>query len=408
MTAVSVVVPTRGRPGALGRLLRSLAEDRSAGFAEDVVVVVDGDDDAASPDVARRLGARVVTQPWAGRAAARNRGAAAATGDVLLFLDDDVEALPGLVAAHLAARRSDAEAVTLGDYPVALAPDPTAAEREVWAWWEDAHRARRNADRLDATHVWSGNLAIGRELFDTVGGFDARFRRYGSEDVELGQRLLAAGARLRLVNGVLARHHARMSVQEFLDRAREEAVSHVRLAATHAELAAFTPLAGRPHGRVARLAERSPRRGAAASAILARAIPVADRARLRRTTTRLLRAVREERYWRAAREVSGGRDPYVAPLVVTIDVRGSVVDLPAMPRGVPVRVAFVDGDRLLAVLTVELDPTLPPRVAMARALGAHPMASYVLAGMATGGVGRNSSGSSRNEPMSGALHITEL
>jgi GT2 family glycosyltransferase len=400
VSPLSVVVPTRGRPAALERLLASLDADRRAGSVADVVVAIDGDDDTASAAVARRHGARVASQRWSGRAAARNLGAEAAGGDRLLFLDDDVEALPGLAAAHTAAAGGDPAAVSLGDYPVVLGTHPTPAERAVWAWWEDAHHSRRHAPRLDATHVWSGNLAISRSLFDAVGGFDTGFRRYGGEDIELGQRLVVAGARLTLLPDVLARHHARVDVRTFLARAGDEAVAHVRLATLHPDLAPFTPLAGRPHTRVARLAARAPRVGAVASDVLGFAVPFADGLGLRRTTARLLRAVREERYWRAAGDVSGGRGPRVDPAVVTIDVGDGVDErvLAALPAGVPVRLALVEGDALLTVVTVTLDPAVPRRVALASALAGHAAAAR----LAAGGTGRNSPDPHRTESRGGS------
>lgn len=404
MTTVSVVVPTRGRAAALGRLLGSLAADATT--PAEIVVVVDGEDDVDSAEVASRLGARVVTQPWSGRAAARNRGAALADGDVLLFLDDDIEVLPGLVRAHLAAHADHSATVALGDYPVVLPSVPNAAERAVWAWWEDAHHARRNAHRLGAMHVWSGNLSLGRARFEAVGGFDPRFLGYGSEDVELGHRLLAAGARLQLLPHVLARHHVRIGVSAFLARAGDEALSHLRLAEAHPELGPFTPLAGRPHGRLARLGDRAPRRAAAASALLAAAIPVADRARLRRTTARLLRAVREERYWRTARRASGGAAPAVEPFVVTLDVREPGAGLPPVPHGVPVRVALVDGATLVTVATVVLDPAVPTRLALARAFAASPVAAHAAGWLAGARLGRNSSAPYRNEAAGGGLHTS--
>ena len=92
---VSIVVPTRDRPEALGRCLSSLG-----GRADEVVVVDDGSADRARvAAIAEAAGARLVRLGGSGPAAARNAGAAAARGAVVCFIDDDCEAGAGWAAA---------------------------------------------------------------------------------------------------------------------------------------------------------------------------------------------------------------------------------------------------------------------------------------------------------------------
>src|SRR5437660_1357400 len=69
---------------------------------------------------------------------ARNRGAARASAPRILFLDDDMEATPTLVAAHLAAHAATPEAALLGYTPLAVAGGAT----DLWTvadrlWWSD-------------------------------------------------------------------------------------------------------------------------------------------------------------------------------------------------------------------------------------------------------------------------------
>lgn len=372
---ISVVVATHRRPDSLRRLLTSLARQRQLrqGGGLEVVVAVDGDDDHDSIAVATALGTRVVAHRHAGRSAARNLGARRATGAVLLFLDDDVETDPGLVDAHLAMHVCAGDVVALGDYPVVLSRRPTAAERAMWAWWEDAHAARRVAGLLDATHVWSGNMSLSRELFDAVGGFDSGFSTYGSEDTELGARLLLSGASLRLVPGVHARHHARLDTAGHVRRGGEEARSHARLIARHPGLAPFTPLSRAPASRIARFGVRAPRRAHVLGVVATRAVPAAEALQLRRLASRLLAASRDEAYWRAARAALGGRTVPGDSVVITIDLGSGVPDeLPSLPRGADVRVALVRDGAFLASVPVRLDPLVSPRLALIRSLAASP------------------------------------
>src|SRR4051812_41146406 len=101
MPTASIVVPTRGRPGYLDVALASLAPQARAAGAE-LLVVLDGPD-AESAAVARRHGARAVAHAAPrGLNAARNTGLANAGGELVAFVDDDVDAPTGWLAALLA------------------------------------------------------------------------------------------------------------------------------------------------------------------------------------------------------------------------------------------------------------------------------------------------------------------
>ncbi len=94
----SVVVVTKNRPGLLAGLLASLV---AQSLAPDEVVVVDNDStlsyEAVFEEYRSLLPLRTVVERVPGIPAARNRGIAEATGDVILFTDDDCRAEPGWV-----------------------------------------------------------------------------------------------------------------------------------------------------------------------------------------------------------------------------------------------------------------------------------------------------------------------
>lgn len=102
--SVSVIVPARNEAANLPTLLGSLSADAQswAGVVPEVIVVDDGSTDGTA-DVAAAHGARVIaTGPlpadWLGKPWACQRGAEAASGSVLLFVDADVEFAPGTLA----------------------------------------------------------------------------------------------------------------------------------------------------------------------------------------------------------------------------------------------------------------------------------------------------------------------
>src|SRR5690348_5405785 len=101
MTRFSVVIPTHERRDVVVRNVAKLGGQTESDF--EVVVVDDGSRDGTAQAL-RSLHVpfplKVIEQPNRGVATARNVGAAAAVGEYLLFLDDDMEAEPGLLAEH--------------------------------------------------------------------------------------------------------------------------------------------------------------------------------------------------------------------------------------------------------------------------------------------------------------------
>lgn len=197
----SVVIPTYQRRQLVTANVAALArQEFDKGF--EVIVVVDGSND----DTATALRAlqvpfplTVVEQGNAGSAAARNHGATLARGELLLFLDDDMEAHPSLLAEHDASQ-SVGEAAVMGHIP--LHPDSPAGllSEGIKAWAED--RTRRLSEptaEVRLSDMLTGQLSVPRSLFARLMGFDALFRQQASSsnaDTDFGLRVLNSGCRV--------------------------------------------------------------------------------------------------------------------------------------------------------------------------------------------------------------------
>lgn len=180
---VSVVIPVYNRAHLLAEAVDSVLAQH--GVAVEVVVVNDGSTDA-SGSVADHLAAtdprvRAIHQDNAGPAAARNAGAALATGRYVTFVDSDDLIPPGRLAEQVAAvERVGPDAVVLGEEDIFVAdgvtPPPSIAMR------------------LSAPRPYWNTMTfmVTRALFDAVGGFDESFRL--GEDTELLYRLKRRGA----------------------------------------------------------------------------------------------------------------------------------------------------------------------------------------------------------------------
>ena len=240
---VTVVVPYYEAPDALALTLAGLERQTYPRDLFEVVVVDDGSDpplDLAELDLAAldgtgasSLSLRVVHQEdlGFGLARARNSGACAAQGDVLVFLDCDMVPEADWLAAHARWHHAASDLLTLGfrhhvevggiapadvrDRPSSLAAlfEGRPIQRPEWI-----ERRMEATDDLasDADDVFravtGGNFAVSKAFFETAGMFDESFTQWGSEDVEFGWRAYALGAVLVPERAALCWHQGEGAV----------------------------------------------------------------------------------------------------------------------------------------------------------------------------------------------------
>jgi len=187
-----------------------------------VVVVAMGDPQVAGVVAAGPLADRalVVDLPAGARlplAAARNRGASCAFdelgADLVVFLDVDCLAGPGLLDGYLDAWRRSAPGRRLLGGTVSYLPAPGPDGYQA----PDLQAARPHAARPapapgelvpadDLRLFWSLSFAADSGTWSAVGGFDEGYLGYGGEDTDFGQRAGSAGVSLWWVGGAPAYH----------------------------------------------------------------------------------------------------------------------------------------------------------------------------------------------------------
>ncbi len=214
----TVVIPTYDGVQTLAAQLRSLAQQDVAAFE---VVVADNGSSDGTPHLARnvadRLGLdlRLVDAPEPGIGPARNAGAAAASADVLLFLDQDDRVSPGYVRTMTEALMH-AEAVGAR---MDTSGNPPAARRARGPMIQERGLAR-------SPFTWSYGCALGvrADVFAEVGGFPQVTRR-GAEDVGLGYLLHRRGCRWAFVPEAVVHYRLRSGVRENYRQGRAYAMA---------------------------------------------------------------------------------------------------------------------------------------------------------------------------------------
>ena len=208
MPELSVIIATYNRAASLRACLEALARQTLSAHEFEVVVVVDGATDAtgamlASLEMPYPL--RVIHQRNLGQAAAANRGVQESTGTCCLFLDDDIQAEPGLLAAHLAAQRAQEDIVSMGPIRLVLRGHADWFARRYAEEW-NANYARldqlRHASWKDA---YGGNLCAPRAELLELGGFATDLP--AAYDVELAFRLVKHGMRVVYVPDAIVSQH---------------------------------------------------------------------------------------------------------------------------------------------------------------------------------------------------------
>lgn len=204
---LSVIIPVHNGGEDLRDCLKALTTCER--LPDEIIVVDDGSTDS-SEDVASESGGLVLRQEKLrlGPAKARNRGAARAHGDILVFIDADVVVHQDTlrVIEHYFAAHPEIAAL-FGSY------DDKPAHRSMVSLYKNLqHHFVHHHSKQDASSFWTGAGAIRRDVFLKLGGFNESYSRPSIEDIELGLRLKAAGYRVWLCADVQVKHLKRWNL----------------------------------------------------------------------------------------------------------------------------------------------------------------------------------------------------
>ena len=215
---ISVIIPVYNGAAALRICLDSIFQSSYPHFECIVVDDHSTDDSIAIAESYRTKTIRSSVQ--GGAASARNRGAETAQGDVLLFIDADVEIYPNSldIVAETFAENSNISAI-FGSY------DDNPGCSNFFSQYKNLfHHYIHQTSREDASTFWSGCGAIKREVFFEIGKFDETYKKSSIEDIALGYKLKRKKHKIRLVKQLIVKHLKPYSFvslvkSDFFDRA---------------------------------------------------------------------------------------------------------------------------------------------------------------------------------------------
>ncbi len=205
----SVIVCSYRGVRTLEECLQSLTKIRHADY--EVLLVNDGGDDGVTEIAEKFPTVKHIKMEHAGLSAARNLGAAEATGDVFVYTDDDCVADEEWLL-YLA------EGFVGGDYAAMggpnISPKPETLEQAcvVASPGGPAHVLLSDDE---AEHIPGCNLSVSREAFEAIGGFREEFWTAG-DDVDFCWRLQDHGYRIGFHGAAMVWHYRRFRIRDYL------------------------------------------------------------------------------------------------------------------------------------------------------------------------------------------------
>lgn len=248
----SIVIPTYNRSEKLEACLKALFAQQYDKSQYEIIVVDDGSQDDMQ-EVLKKLTKKspvplnVFYQSNSGQGVARNRGVMEASGELILFIGDDIIATPDLIKEHDRVHHAHSEenAACLGFitwHPkLPVSPLMRFMERGGvilgrFGGHQFAYDLLRGKTTADFRFFYTSNISLKRSLLERF-QFDPWFSGYGWEDVELGYRLTKhAALTMYYAPQAISYHDHMMTESDFVNRMRAIGMSSHRFHRKYPEL----------------------------------------------------------------------------------------------------------------------------------------------------------------------------
>lgn len=235
---ISVIIPTYNGAQKVVRALQALTEQNKQDF--EVLVVVDGSIDNTVELIQQKnfplQNLRIIEQKNGGRSISRNRGAKEATGDLLVFLDDDMRPTPTWLQTHCLRYEQHPNTIQVGgqleDFKAMKTDFQTykACLSRIWA----SHVPQHEPLRKEMLFLTAANFSIPKALFWELGGFDERLT--DAEDFDLAVKACAKEVAIYFDGDNVAWHDDFITCASYIKRLKQYAQAHEKLLALKPEV----------------------------------------------------------------------------------------------------------------------------------------------------------------------------
>jgi glycosyltransferase involved in cell wall biosynthesis len=222
---VSVVIPTYNDRDVLSATLAPLLADEATG---EIVIVVDGSTDGSYELLQSMAQQDDRLRPFLienrGRTGAGQYALQQVSHDIVLMLDADVVAAPGLVSSHARVHtEGERPRLVMGYMPTPVpAPGPGSFVHERYAdQYELACAAWERDPRNIFYRHWAGNVSCPRQILIDAGGYDAGAPIKYMDDLEMGLRLARTELEPMFDRTLLAEHRLKRSVASYVSTSRK-------------------------------------------------------------------------------------------------------------------------------------------------------------------------------------------
>ena len=199
---ISVIVPAHNAAQTIEDCVQGLLQQSVDRALYEIIIVDDGSTDSTPEIAADHPSVRVVRQRNAGPAAARNRGAREARGEILLFTDADCVPAGDWIE-QMAAPFEAADGI-VGAKGIYRSDQRALMARFVQLEYEEKYRRMAGYEYIDFIDTYSAGYR--RDVFLENGGFDESFPTASVEDQEFSFRLAQQGLKMVFVPGACVYH----------------------------------------------------------------------------------------------------------------------------------------------------------------------------------------------------------
>jgi len=212
----SIIIPAFGKETLLEKCLVSLKKDIQGNYDYDVWVIDDGsglDKDKIEKNVLPdyKLEWRHFSSPKS-RSAARNEGIKNSDGDIIIFLDADMETFPEFVSSHIQSHADNQRSAVTGKIKW---PENGSFYRYIGSRGAEK---KKDGDNIPPWYFVTGNASLKRTHIMDAGLFDETLTGWGGEDLELGMRLSKKGIGFIYNENAVSFHHYDGTLSGHLER----------------------------------------------------------------------------------------------------------------------------------------------------------------------------------------------